>query len=223
MEQKKKLILNSILNFNIIIGTVLVLGSVMLLLFLLLPQVIYTIFPSAIDNEITSIQYPVVNDQLLPDDDQDNGQNNGNDQNDLPPVDESLGYDPFIIIDKIGVNSQIYTDTDATQALSKGPWIVPDLGDPIDNALPTIIASHRWGILEWSKEERTQRSFYSLPNLAVGDEIKIIWDRRVFEYEVTKIEESNQITNYNSDLILYTCKVIWQSPIRIFVYANRSN
>jgi len=219
MKEKRKKILTSILNFNIIIGTVLVLASVTLILFLLLPQVIYTLFPQIIDNEITSIQYPVINEDLLPEKDFSVGQP----EDTLPPIDKTLGYEPILTINEIGINAEIHKDGNSKIALKNGPWLVPDLGDPINNFLPTVIASHRWGTLEWSREERDLKSFYSLPDLTIGDKIEITWNRRVFEYEVYKIEESSQINDYNADLILYTCKVIWQSPIRIFIYAERTN
>ena len=87
---------------------------------------------------------------------------------------------------------------------------------------PIILAAHRWGYLEWSASFRKLNSFYNLPQLKVGDTIKVVWDQRPFEYKVYSVETGTQITDYNAKLILYTCQ-LWNSPVRFFVYANRVN
>ncbi len=207
------------LNFNIFIGTTLVIISVVIILFLLVPEIVYSLYPQAHENEAISVQIPVVDEDEVPEEEEEPTW-----EDKLPPRDESLTTQPTLIIERIGVNAEIQTGLRSEEALNEGPWIIPNLGAPLkDNGLPTVIASHRWGAVDWTKEERTLKSFYDLPNLKVGDTIKIIWDQRLFEYTITKKEESTGITDYNSDLILYTCKVIWQSPVRIFIYAERSN
>jgi len=69
---------------------------------------------------------------------------------------------------------------------------------------------------------RQQISFYNLPSITKRDIIDIIWDQRVFSYEIYNAEESTYISDYNADLILYTCK-FYNSPIRIFRYARAIN
>lgn len=138
----------------------------------------------------------------------------------LPDIDPSLPKDNGIIIDKIGVQGLVHEGTDWESILKEGIWRVPDFGTPENNDLPVILAAHRWGYLQWSAAFRKLNSFYSLPKLAVGDTIKIIWGQRPYEYKVYSVETGTTITEYKANLILYTCQ-LWNSPQRFFVYANR--
>ena len=140
----------------------------------------------------------------------------------LPDIDPSLPKENGLLIDKIGVQGQIHEGTDWENILKLGVWRVPDFGTPEDNQTPIILAAHRWGYLDWSAAFRKLNSFYNLPKLAVGDTIKIIWGQRPFEYKVYSVETGTKITEYKANLILYTCQ-LWNSPVRYFVYANRSN
>lgn len=138
----------------------------------------------------------------------------------LPEVDPSLPAENGLIIDKIGVRGEIHEGEDWQTILRQGIWRVPTFDTPLENNRPIILAAHRWGYLEWSASFRKLNSFYNLPQVKVGDTIKIIWDQRPFEYKVYATETGNQITDYSANLILYTCQ-LWNSPVRFFVYANR--
>jgi sortase (surface protein transpeptidase) len=138
----------------------------------------------------------------------------------LPDVDPSLPKENGLIIDKIGVKGAIHEGTDWESLLKLGIWRVPDFGTPADTSTPLILAAHRWGYLNWSAAFRKLNSFYNLPKLAVGDTITVIWDQRPYEYKVYSTETGTKITEYNANLILYTCQ-LWNSPERFFVYANR--
>lgn len=139
----------------------------------------------------------------------------------LPDVDPSLPKENGLIIDKIGVKGLIHEGANWETILRKGIWRVPDFGTP-ENNQTMILAAHRWGYLDWSAAFRKLNSFYSLPQLKVGDTIKVIWDQRPFEYKIYSTETGTQITEYKANLILYTCQ-LWNSPVRYFVYANRTN
>lgn len=141
-------------------------------------------------------------------------------ENPLPDVDPSLPKENGLIIDKIGVKGEIHEGSNWEESLKLGIWRAPDFGTPEDNSLPVIIAAHRWGYLDWSAAFRKLNSFYSLPKLAVGDTIKIYWNQRPFEYKVYSVSTDTKITEYNANLILYTCQ-LWNSPVRFFVYANK--
>ena len=140
----------------------------------------------------------------------------------LPPVDPSLPEENGLIIDKIGVRGEIHDGEDVEAILRTGIWRVPDFGTPPENLQPIILAAHRWCYLEWSASFRKLNSFYHLPQLKVGDTIKVIWEQRQYEYKVYSTETGTAITDYNAKLVLYTCQ-LWNSPVRFFVYANRSN
>ena len=140
----------------------------------------------------------------------------------LPDIDPSLPKDNGLLIDKIGVKGLIHEGTDWENILKLGVWRVPNFGTPEDNSLPIILAAHRWGYLSWSAAFRKLNSFVDLPKLVVGDTIKIIWGQRPYEYKVYSVQTGTKITEYNANLILYTCQ-LWNSPVRFFVYANRVN
>jgi len=140
----------------------------------------------------------------------------------LPDVDPSLPTENGLLIDKIGVRGEIHQGKDVEKILKTGIWQVPDFGTPPENTRPIILAAHRWGYLEWSASFRKLNSFYNLPQLKVGDTIKVIWEQRQYEYKVYSTETGTRITDYNAKLILYTCQ-LWNSPVRFFVYANRNN
>jgi hypothetical protein len=140
----------------------------------------------------------------------------------LPDFDPSLPKENGLIIEKIGVKGQIHEGTDWENILKLGVWRVPDFGTPEDDSKPVILAAHRWGYLNWSAAFRKLNSFYNLPKLTVGDTIKVIWDQRPYEYKVYSTSTGTKITEYNANLILYTCQM-WNSPERYFVYANKIN
>lgn len=139
----------------------------------------------------------------------------------LPPIDASLPTGDWLRIPTIGVNAGVLTTTDPDEALRQGAWMVPDFGRPMDFTQPTIIASHRYGWLQWWKTDFGRKnSFYYLPDTVVGDRIEVVSDQRRFVYEIYAKEEGQTITDYDADLILYTCKFL-NSPERYFVYAKR--
>ena len=137
----------------------------------------------------------------------------------LPAYDVSLPDGHWLEIPKIGVDTAIWEAPyeEHEKVFRKGVWRVPDFGTPVDGKRPIILTAHRFGYLEWSNKYRRQNSFFNLPKLKEGDEVEIVWDKRKFKYKVVKVEEGEKITNYDVDLILYTCKFL-VSPIRYFVY-----
>ncbi len=142
--------------------------------------------------------------------------------------DVSLPEGHYLSIPKIGVDTIIWEgeSDNYDKALKKGVWRVndfatPDMATP-GSGKPVILAAHRFGYIEWTQEYRLKNSFYKLPDLKPGDEVEIVWNQHRYKYQVTKLEEGEKITDYSSDLILYTCKYL-VTPIRIFVYTKLMN
>jgi len=138
----------------------------------------------------------------------------------LPDIDLTLPKENGLIINKIGVKGAIHEGTDWEKILKQGIWRVPDFGTPEDTNTPLILAAHRWGYLDWSPAFRKLNSFYSLPNIKTDDIIQVVWNQRLYEYKVYSTSTGTKITEYNANLILYTCQM-WNSPLRFFVYANK--
>jgi sortase (surface protein transpeptidase) len=138
----------------------------------------------------------------------------------LPSVDPSLPTKNGLIIDSIGLRGEIHEGDNWQDILKLGVWRVPDFATPEETGKPIILAAHRWGYLSWSNAFRKLNSFYNLPKLKNGDKISLVWNQRQFEYEVYTTSQGSAITDYSANLILYTCQ-LWNSPVRIFVYAKR--
>lgn len=144
----------------------------------------------------------------------------------LPPKNENLPEGEWLIIPRIGVRTQVRATEDPKEALQSGVWVTPDytrpqqLVEPEGQLIPMIMAAHRYGWQWWWKDEYWRyHSFHKLPELEPGDLVEVIADQRKWTYEIFAGEEAEQISNYEADLILYTCKFL-SSPLRHFRYAR---
>ncbi len=210
----KNKVLKTLSKVYLILGILFIFVAFSVLSISFYPDIWYSLNKTATDQDTTSIatvveeSTPVVEEEKK--------------ERELPPFDESLPTDNMIKISSIGVDSKIIENEDPYKGLLKGTWIVPDFGRPDQNELPIIIAAHRFGYTSWTSEFRYTSSFYNLPKTKVGDRVQIIWGQRSYEYEVYKVTDDTQITDYDADLILYTCRT-YNSPIRVFRYLNRVN
>jgi len=137
-----------------------------------------------------------------------------------PAYNANLPEGDWLVIPRIGVRSELQQTENFEEALQVGLWWVPDFGKAGDRSKPMIVAGHRYGFDWWWKDDYWKyHSFYSLPDLEPGDRVEVISDHRKWIYEIYAGEEGEQITDYQADLILYTCKHL-DSPIRIFRYAK---
>ncbi len=137
-----------------------------------------------------------------------------------PPIDPTLPEGDWLIIPRIGVRTPMQPTEDPEEALATGIWWVPDFGGPGYDELPMILAGHRYGWKWWWRDDYWKyHSFNLLPNTEPGDRIEIISGQRKWIYEIYAGEEGDEITDYDADLILYTCKFL-TGPIRHFRYAR---
>lgn len=227
MESKRIKILRKILNLYSFLGIVfIILGSV-LILTPALPSIWYSLNGEATAAETASLVSQVeaiedrksgytVEEPVIEEDPKlsDYGVI-------MPEFDSDLTETNTLYIDTIGVDAPINTGSDADAELEKGVWLTYGWGTPEDQT-PIILASHRFGYVYWTNEFRREQSFYNLPRLNPGDEISIVWNQREYIYQVTEKYEGTDFKDLDSDLILYTCKM-FNSPVRIFVEANRVN
>ena len=135
-----------------------------------------------------------------------------------PPFDETLPLGTWISIPKIGVDTEARATVNPDEALDYGVWMVPDFGTPGTQEDPIIMAAHRFGWKSWWQDDYWRKhSFYLLTDTVPGDRIEVIYEQRKWTYEIYAGEEGTEITDYDADLILYTCKFL-NSPIRYFRY-----
>lgn len=136
-----------------------------------------------------------------------------------PEFNENLPEGAWIHIPRIGVYTQLLPTADPNEALDKGVWLVPDFGRPGDE-LPVIAAAHRFGWDWWWQTDYWRyNSFYLLTETEPGDRVEILYNQRKWVYEIYAAEEGELISDYDADVILYTCKHL-RSPIRHFRYAR---
>lgn len=230
MKTAKKKKLNNILNIYIGFGVALWVVAAGLILTPVVPSVLYRLYPQASENELNSLTRTLAEDQnkleQIRKEKIDEITRTPSRIRPLPPFDRALPQENRLIISKIGVDAEIQEGENSGEALNKGPWRVYNFGLPNYQEtayFPVIIASHRWGALGWNSQQRDTMSFYRLPELQEGDKVEIIWHQRRYEYEIYAATEATLIEDYSGDLILYTCKLLWDSPIRIFRYAKRVN
>lgn len=201
-------ITNTVLSFMMIAG--IVVGSVMLI-----PSIYYALFPA----DVVEVQASDVGTAF-----------GGNyetgsveakqEEKYIPPQDETLPKGDWIVIPRIGVRSELQPTQNPEEALATGMWLVPDFGRAGDTETPMIVAAHRFGWEWWWQSDYWKyNSFYNLPTTEPGDRVEIISDQRKWVYEIYAGEEGEEISDYEADLILYTCKFL-KSPLRHFRYAR---
>jgi LPXTG-site transpeptidase (sortase) family protein len=215
---KKKKLLKTLSKIYLAVGVLLIFLAFSVLAITFYPQIWYSVDKGATQAEFTTIEKQVTileeveKEEIVKEEPESN----------LPTIDTSLPTENYLRISSIGVDSEISQNVSAEEGLEKGIWMVPNFGTPEYNDLPIIIAAHRFGYVYWSSDFREKSTFYNLPKLRVGDRVQIIWGQRSYEYEVYKAEDNTQITDYDADLILYTCRM-YNSPTRVFRYLKRVN
>jgi hypothetical protein len=138
----------------------------------------------------------------------------------VPTKNPDLPTGDWLVIPRIGVRSELQPTEDPETALATGIWWVPDFGKPGEMDQPMIVAAHRYGWQWWWKTDYWRyHSFYNLPQTEPGDIVEVISGQRKWLYEIYAGGEGTKITDYEADLILYTCKFL-NSPVRYFRYAN---
>lgn len=210
---KKNQLKEIVLKVYTILGFLFLLITLVLVAVPIMPYFWYRVNPNATDEDIEKIAQEVVDIEEIKVEEPTTGFL-------IPPIQEDLPEGYWVIIPSIEVSSPISSNKDYKKALVNGTWIVPDFGTPEQDSLPIILAAHRFGYSSWSRETRNKISFFNLPNTEIGDEISVYWNKREYIYKIYNKEESTYISDYEADLILYTCKY-FNSPLRIFRYAER--
>lgn len=216
MEKKK--FFDKLTTVYTVLGFLLLTTSLILILIPTFPYIWYRINPQATQQEIVMLTEEITEKETTQVEEIFK-QENTKEIDPRPPLDSNLPEGYFVSIPSINVLSPISDNPDYKEALKSGTWIVPEFGTPENRELPIILAAHRFGYQYWGREERERISFYNLPKVSPGEKVVIYWNQREYTYQIYKSEESEHITDYGADLILYTCRH-FNSPIRIFRYAK---
>jgi LPXTG-site transpeptidase (sortase) family protein len=105
------------------------------------------------------------------------------------------------------------------QILDQGIWRWPYSSTP-DKGGNTVLIGHRFTYTN------PRGVFYFLNKVAIGDEIGVFWNKRMYVYRVANIEEASptdtKIENNtpNPELTLFTCTPLWLPKNRLVVVAD---
>jgi LPXTG-site transpeptidase (sortase) family protein len=128
-----------------------------------------------------------------------------------------------LILPDIGIDAQIVEGNDIT-VIDKTEGVWHDRADTNPAKLGnTVIAGHRF-----QYKPHKSNYFYSLPQIKYGASIYVVWDKRVYEYQVfnKKTVKPSQVDIRNDDpkipheLTLYTCTLLNSDLDRYVVSAK---
>jgi len=122
----------------------------------------------------------------------------------------------LLIIPKIGVKMSIVEGT-SEATLNKGAWRLPETSTP-DKGGNTAIAGHRW-----LYRPPSQKTFYLLDKLEIGDTFKITWEGKDYNYQITGISIVSPTDVWvlnqteKSIVTLITCTPLFSTKNRLVV------
>lgn len=130
---------------------------------------------------------------------------------------ETEPQDNRLMIEKIGVNVPINEGNDLS-ALNNGSWRRPNTSTPSDGG-NTVIVGHRFTYTG-------NDIFYHLDKVSLGDNIRVWWQGKSFDYTVRTVEEVEptaieiEAPTENEQLTLYTCTPLWSAKNRLVIVAT---
>lgn len=144
---------------------------------------------------------------------------------DLNTADDAQDTRNRIQIEKINLEVPYYDDnTPAT--LERGAWWrFPDRGNP-EKGGNFILSAHRFYLGTTPQGTRARSPFYKLNELAAGDKIRVFYEGKWYDYEVTRnysvspsaieIEEPSA----EAKMTLYTCSLKGSADGRVVIDAK---
>lgn len=129
-----------------------------------------------------------------------------------------------LIIQTVSINAEILEGNE--NVLDKGVWHrLPAQGNP-EIGGNMILTGHSfvWGFTPRQVKERS--IFYNLQNIKVGDEIKVKWNEKEYNYKVSETKEvkPNQTeiekNTKEPQLTIYTCTLSGAADGRVVVIAK---
>lgn len=125
--------------------------------------------------------------------------------------------DNRLMIQKIGLNVPI-NEGQNISALNTGSWRRPNTSSPNKDG-NTVIVGHRFTY-------RGNDMFYHLDKVKQGDNIRIWWEGKKYDYTVRAISEVGpektevEAPTEIKQLTLYTCTPLWSAKNRLVVVAK---
>lgn len=198
-----------------VVSSVVIVVSILIAMVVFAPQVFYSLTPAnQAQSALASEQQKNLQNS------QQNTQQPPKSSRYIPQKDTTLPEGDWLVIPRIGVRTELLKTDNPDEALMEGVWKVPGYGLPGQLDKPIILVAHRYGWEWWWQSDYWRyNSFYYLPETEPGDRVEVISDQHKWVYEIYAGEEGTEISDYDADMILYTCKYL-TSPVRHFRYAR---
>ncbi len=119
----------------------------------------------------------------------------------------------------IDLQAEIIDSQDEYQSLERGAWLKPNSAG-FGTLGNTILTAHRF------HPNPKKNFFYHLNKVEVGDEVKVLWQGRIFHYQVAekKIVDGEDLSiekqASQETLTLYTCHPVWSTRERLVIVAR---
>jgi len=128
----------------------------------------------------------------------------------------SVSEQNILIIPKINVKIDIIEGEDES-VLDNGAWRMPQTSTP-DKGSNTAIAGHRW-----KYQPPSEKTFYLLDKLEIGDTFQIYWNGEEYDYKVSSISivlptDLSVIKPTSSSIVtLITCTPLFSTEKRLII------
>lgn len=122
-----------------------------------------------------------------------------------------------LVIPSLQIQEKIYEGNTAS-VLSQGLWHRPNTSTPPLGG-NTVIAGHRFTY-------KSKPPFYHLDKLSIGDELAVVYDKKIYIYMVTEQKITNpndqtvEASSTDDRLTLYTCTPLWTAENRLIYTSN---
>ena len=135
---------------------------------------------------------------------------------DIEVNEEGLPRQNRLVIPKIGVDIEILSSDNEAWALNLGAWHMDRTGTPDSGNM--VISAHRFRY-----RPPSQKTFYLLDKVVIGDNFIIYWHEQEYDYVVTdtKIVASDDTSILNqtdeNQVTLFTCTPLFSTEKRLVV------
>lgn len=201
--------------FLIIVLAIIFLIGITLIIYPFWPSIKYSLFPPEADNFIVKkTEKQITDNQPILPGGEDITTEEGQDEEII--IQRPDNQENLLIIPKIGVNIPIVEGT-GESALNRGAWRLPETSTP-DQGSNTVITGHRW-----LYRPPSDKTFYLLDKLEVGDSFTIYWNDVKYDYRVSSISivEPTQVSVLNPTkdpiVTLITCTPLFSTSKRLIV------
>lgn len=132
-------------------------------------------------------------------------------------IEAKIKGENFLYIEKSKVNRKII-ETNSIRKVHENVWVWPSSSRP-DLGGNTVLLAHRYANIGGERAS----TFYNLPDMSKGDKSFVLWNGKIYEYEVfeTFVVDPDKIEileNTNEDILtMFTCTPLWTSKQRFVV------